>query len=201
MMKVKRNIKAINTVPLYKKLLHVGCGAWDPLKLPEKFRDLQLWEEIRFDIDPNVKPNIIGDIRNMVDVKTETMDAIWSSHNIEHLYAHEVPLALKEFYRVLKKGGELLITLPDMQSVAEYIVADKLEDVLYISPAGPITPLEVLYGYGKSIKNGNLYMAHKTAFTAKTLENKLSQAGFTNIKIIRDQHFNLWGSAYKKGKC
>jgi predicted SAM-dependent methyltransferase len=40
----------------------------------------------------------------MKAVASESVDAIFSSHNIEHLYPHEVPVALAEFIRVLKPG-------------------------------------------------------------------------------------------------
>ena len=43
-----------------------------------------------------------------------SVDAVFSSHNIEHLYPHEVPLALKEFMRVLKPDGFVLMTCPDL---------------------------------------------------------------------------------------
>ena len=69
---------------------------------------------------------------------TASVDAVWSSHNVEHLYGHQVPTALGEFNRVLKAGGLALITLPDLQTVCRSIAEGKLEPVLYQSPAGPV---------------------------------------------------------------
>jgi ubiquinone/menaquinone biosynthesis C-methylase UbiE len=109
-----------------------------------------------------------------------------------------VNLALKEFSRVLKSKGELLITLPDIQSVAKHVAFGNLEEVLYISPAGPITALDVMYGFGKRIEEGHHFMAHKTAFTAQTLGQKIAAAGFVNVKVHSDPVFNLWASANKK---
>ena len=45
--------------PSKKTVLHVGCGAPAPNKLPKPFRNGD-WREIRFDIDPNVKPDVVG---------------------------------------------------------------------------------------------------------------------------------------------
>ena len=59
------------------------------------------WDEIRFDIDENVKPDLVGTITDMQNVTSGSMDAIYSSHNIEHVYPHEVETVLKEFIRVL----------------------------------------------------------------------------------------------------
>jgi len=74
-------------------------------------------------------------------VATASMDAVHSSHNIEHLYAHEVAVALEEFIRVLTPEGFLVLTCPDLQSVCALVAQDKLTDAAYTSPAGPIAPL------------------------------------------------------------
>jgi predicted SAM-dependent methyltransferase len=100
------------------------------------------WREIRLDIDPVVAPDIVAAITNMEDVATESVDAVWSSHSLEHLFPHEVPLALQEFARILKPGGFVLITLPDIEEVAKHIAGGNLEDPLYVSPAGPISPID-----------------------------------------------------------
>ena len=56
---------------------------------------------------------------NISSVSSESLDAVFSSHNIENLYPHEVPVALSEFLRVLKPDGFVVITCPDLQS--EYL--------------------------------------------------------------------------------
>ena len=97
---------------------------------------------------------------------------------------------------MLKAGGFALITLPDLQTVAELVAADKLEEPAYISPAGPITPLDTLYGLRAAIARGNLFMAHRTGFTATTLEGALRRAGFATVRTQR-LGFDLWAYAEK----
>lgn len=191
---VKRPPK-VTATPAKRKVLHVGCGLPSPDKLHAAFTD-GTWQEIRFDINPDVEPDIVGSLTDMSKVADASMDAIWSSHNIEHLFAHEVPIALKEFYRVTREGGLVLITLPDAQKLAEYIAQGKLEDTLYKSPIGPITPLDILFGHRGKIANGNPYMAHKTAFTAATLGLRIREAGYVNV-IVRRDGLNLWAIGYK----
>ncbi|UZQ55026.1 tetratricopeptide repeat protein [Trichothermofontia sichuanensis B231] len=181
--------------PDRKLLLHVGCGAADINKLPQQFRSPE-WQEIRLDIDPSVHPDLLGSITDLSAVASNSVDAVYSSHNLEHVYHHEVPIALSEFYRVLKPGGFVLITLPDLQRVAEYVAQGKLEEPLYVSAAGPIAAIDILYGYSYDIARGNSYMAHRTGFTAKTLAEKLKQAGFSTVEVIEDD-LNLWATATK----
>ena len=185
----------IETQPATKLVLHVGCGPYNPDALPEPLRTPN-WREVRLDIDPNVKPDLIGSMTDMSAVLNELVDAVFSSHNLEHLYAHEVPLALAEFYRVLKPGGFVLITLPDIQAVAEHVAQGNLEEPLYISPAGPVTALDILYGLQTAIANGNHFMAHRTAFTAETLHQKLEQTGFRKLEVHK-KNLNLWATGYK----
>ena len=88
--------------------------------------------------------------------------------------------------------------MPDLQSIAALIARGKLEDTAYVSPAGPIAPLDVVYGHRSSIRKGNVFMGHRTGFTAKTLSGKLKATGFVDVKVEQDRkEFALWASARK----
>jgi SAM-dependent methyltransferase len=176
-------------------VLNVGCGYPSSQGLHSAFKGPG-WRELRLDINPEVSPDILCSMTDMRSVTTGSIDAIWSSHNLEHLYRHEVPVALAEFRRVLRPGGQVLLTLPDLQRVAELVAADGLENKAYSSPAGPITALDMIYGHTPSLARGNRHMAHKTGFTARTLTQLLSEAEFTGLTVRRDG-FALWARAYK----
>ncbi|MEG4113924.1 MULTISPECIES: O-linked N-acetylglucosamine transferase family protein [unclassified Microcoleus] len=179
-----------------KKILHVGCGPYYPNSLPETFPTNE-WQEVRLDIDPAVRPDIIGSIIDMSAVPSESVDALYSSHNVEHVYYHQVPLVLAEFHRVLKPEGFAMILVPDIEIVAEAVAKGNLEESpLYISPAGPIAAIDIFYGLRKAISTGNYYMAHHTAFTAQSLEGKMQQAGFRNLEVRRE-NFNIIAIGYK----
>jgi ubiquinone/menaquinone biosynthesis C-methylase UbiE len=179
-----------------KTVLHVGCGQYDPKKLHIIFRNEE-WREIRLDIDPSVNPDIVGDMTRMDGVPDASVDAIWSSHNIEHLYWHEVLVAFKEFQRVLKPDGFVYITLPDIQAVAKHVAEGNLEDPLYESPSGPICAIDILYGHRPSLRQGYYFMAHKTGFSPKTLGQRLHEAGFQDVQV-ESEKFNLWAVGYKR---
>lgn len=180
-----------------KKFLHVGCGPKSKQQTTKGF-NTDAWQEIRLDIDKAVEPDVIGTMTDMHLVANEAVDAIFSSHNIEHLYPYEVPIALKEFLRVLNEAGFLLITCPDLQSVCALVAENKLTETAYESAAGTITPLDILYGHRASMQAGNLYMAHRCGFTKDVLTKALIQAGFKSvIAAARPTHFDLWAIASK----
>ncbi|MFH1914857.1 MAG: class I SAM-dependent methyltransferase [Pseudomonadota bacterium] len=181
-----------------KYFLHVGSGPKNHNKIPSLYNGNE-WQEIRLDINPDVQPDIVGDIRRMPEVAAKCYDAIYSSHNLEHMYPHEVPLALAEFYRVLKPGGHALVTCPDIQIIAAYIANGNLLEPVYTSPAGPISPLDILYGHRPSLERGNLFMAHHTAFTSQTLAQAMSEAGFVSIRVQRrgKPYFDLWAQGFR----
>lgn len=182
------------TIPTF---LHVGCG---PKRKQHTTTALAQWNEIRLDIDAAVEPDVTGTMTDMSAVPSAAVDAVFSSHNIEHLYPHEVPVALREFLRVLRDDGFALITCPDLRSVCELVAEDRLTEAAYTSPAGPITPLDILYGHRPAMARGNLYMAHRCGFTEAVLRGTLQSVGFKAVATMArgyEPYFDLWALACK----
>lgn len=182
-----------------QKVLHVGPGHRNSgAQLPAALQD-NGWQEIRLDIDPGNEPDLLGSMLDMAAVASESVDAVYSAHNIEHVFAHEVPLVLAEFSRVLKPNGFVVLTCPDLQTVCALVADNKLTEAAYNSPAGPITPLDILYGHGASLEAGHHFMAHKTGFTEKSLTQALVSAGFANVASKRRMRgLDLWAVATKE---
>jgi len=178
--------------------LHAGCGPKDKRHTTPVFARPE-WRELRLDLDPAVQPDIEASMTDMSVLADASVDAAYSSHNIEHLYAHEVPVALAEFLRVLKPEGYLVVTCPDLQSVARLVAADKLVETAYQSPAGPVSPLDILYGFRPELARGNHFMAHRCGFTRRTLSATLHAAGFAGVAINHwgAPFFDLWAVASK----
>jgi hypothetical protein len=103
---------------------------------------------------------------------------------------------LREFRRVLVPCGFALIRTPDIEAVAQFILDGRIKDVIYNSPAGPITPLDMLYGHGASIARGAQAMRHGTAFTQDSIGDDLLQAGFAELRVTRTDTYEIWAIAF-----
>jgi SAM-dependent methyltransferase len=179
------------------KLLHVGCGPLDKRALTSGFHGPE-WHEIRLDIDAAARPDILGTMTDMANVASASIDAVFSSHNLEHVFPHEVPVALAEFHRVLKPGGFVVLTCPDLQSVCEAVAKGRLLETLYESTVGPISAMDILYGHRAALEQGRHFMAHKCGFTYPTLCASFEEAGFANhIGGRRPDRYDLWLLAIK----
>ena len=163
-----------------KKVLNVG-GNSKAISLPPQYAD---FEHVLLDIDPQGKPDIVCDARELTTLPPGRFDAVYCSHNLEHYYRHDVPKVLAGFMHVLADDGFAQIRVPDIREVMRLSIEKDLdiEDVLYQSDAGPIMVLDVLYGHGAEIEqSGQDFYAHKTGFTVKSLYKVLLDAGFAKI--------------------
>jgi predicted O-linked N-acetylglucosamine transferase (SPINDLY family) len=178
-----------------KTVLHVGPGQRDDVAdLPAVFL-AGGWTEIRLGIDP-ATPDIAGALHELTAVADGSMDAVYASHTIEHFAAHQVGTVLGQFRRVLRREGILVLTCPDLQALGTYLSEDKLVEAVGESPAGPITPLDILYGHRPALAAGNDAMAHKSGFTLTLLIATLREAGFAAVAgRRRPGQFDLWAVA------
>lgn len=163
-------------------LLHVGCGG---ASLPPWLTPVQ---EIRLDIEPSAKPHVVASMTDMGDIGL--YDAIWCSHALEHLAPHDVETALSEFIRVLHPGGYAVIQVPDLEDVKP------TRDVLFVSPAGPITGHDLYYGYAPYVQ-ATPHMMHRSGFMAETMLSTLAAAGFSRCEARRLPNHNLLGVGVK----
>jgi SAM-dependent methyltransferase len=172
------------TEPTRERLLvNVGCGPREDGKnVPAFFNS---WRQLRVDIDASVQPDIRAELTDLRPIPDGSADAIWASHCIEHLYAHQVTLALAEFRRVLRADGFVCMIVPDLQTVAQYVAADRLHEPLYQSPAGPVTPHDIVFGFGAAIAGGRTSMAHRCGFTPGMLQRCFIQSSFPEVLLRR----------------
>lgn len=171
------------------KVLHVGCGG---SALPGIFSRAQ---EIRLDLDPNSGADLIG---SMLDIPLEdcAVDAVYTSHTLEHVTLHDGLRALKEFRRVLSDGGQCIVIVPNIGALAEHIATGNLYGKLYDSPGGPVCAADMLYGHQGLIERDWQDKAyrfqHKFGYTPETLAKTFESAGF---RAVRATKLNVWDVA------
>jgi hypothetical protein len=175
------------------KLLNVGGGAGRDV--PKHYAG---WEQDLLDIDPEVKPDIVCDAKELTTLARSRYHAVYCSHNLEHFYRHEVPVVLAGFVHVLRPEGFAQIAVPDIGALFEAVRGKDINDTWYVCPGGRISFHDVLYGWGARVEEGNTFYAHKTGFTKKSLTKALSDAGFAKVMVASDDVGNLHAYAFKK---
>lgn len=71
---------------------------------------------------------LIHDLTKPLPFKNNSVDCIYSSHTLEHLYFDDAKKLLNECFRVLKPGGLIRVVVPDLKAYAnEYLSEKKLE--------------------------------------------------------------------------
>ena len=167
------------------RVLHAGCGG---SPLPEYFPGQNI-EEVRLDIDAQHKPDVVASLTSLGEIGP--FDAIYCAHCLEHLYPHEVPLALDEFLRVLKPGGFAMVIVPDLEGL------EPSDRELYKTNDGlSVTSFDLFYGHRLLIPN-HPFMAHHSGFTAALMRQAMHDAGFAPVHVKRSTDFNLIAVAVK----
>ena len=179
------------------RVLNVGGGS-KSIPIPAHYSG---WEHVLLDIDPRESPDLVCDARELTALASDQFEAIYCSHNLEHYYQHDCYRVLRGFLHVLRENGFAEIRVPDLGALMRHVVETgmDIEEVLYTAPVGPITPRDVLYGYGVEIeRSGQDFYAHKTGFTEKSLLRMLEQAGFCEALVTEGlQSFELHVFAFK----
>ena len=152
-----------------------------------------LWRELCVDADPGVQPDFVAQAHQLGPVASGSVDAVFSSHCIEHLYLDQAVPALAEWRRVLKPDGFLLLVCPDLQAAAEMVAQDRLFDEAY---AG-IRPYDIIFSHqglvAQGRAQGHSFMEHKSGYTLTTLCALVNQAGYPVHAAMRLRpRFELW---------
>ena len=164
--------------------LNLGCGirllsnfinvdvAFDLKDLKEKKGTF-----VNAEIDKN-SAFVKADMRKL-PFKDNSADYIISTYSIEHIPHKDVLLALKEWRRVLKKGGTIVITTINMDEIARIWMAH-ISNRADVTPAGQTFQDVQGFIYGNQITSGE---SHYSAFNPPAMDWYIKAAGFTNYEI------------------
>ncbi len=119
----------------------------------------------------NPKAQIKADVK-FLPFKDNSVDYIWASHIIEHFHYFEAFDVLREWYRVLKVGGKLMIETPNLLSSAKKFVEGNEQDRIN------------LYGHFFAQPWLGPGQVHKFLYTPTQMIWTLERCGYKNIKIV-----------------
>lgn len=110
-------------------------------------------------------------INDLSVFKNNSIELIYCCHAFEYFDRLEAIVVLKEWHRVLKKGGILRLAVPDFEALARvYKKYKKLEMLL-----GPF--------YGRwNISGTKKIVYHKTIYDFKDLKRILEKNGFRQVR-------------------
>jgi len=172
MPQVRDDIKASDIKKTDRLCADLGCGYFS-----------EHWDGIlmRYDEDEACKPDIRCDIRQVPE-PPERFDEVRASHVLEHFTNHEAPACLKEWLRILKVGGKIVLKVPNLAWAMETILRKEddedvaVEDMWYAWGT-------VYGGMGEEYEKNPL-MRHKNGYTPRNLKNLFKQVGGTKDVII-----------------
>lgn len=113
-------------------------------------------------------------------VRKESVSAIYASHVLEHFSHEEVKKILQILYNLLTVGGQLRLSVPDIDKIAK-IYNKNLE---HFQRRGNSPWNGLIYG-GQCTK----YDFHKTGFNFNWLSFLLGEAGFKHIQEYDAREF------------
>ena len=127
-----------------------------------------------------------GDIIKGLPISSDSCDGVYCSHTLEHLSLSDFRLALRNTYRILKKGGVFRCVVPDLEFCARsYVDAlNQGNEEASIAFVGSILMglQERPRGLAGLVKSyfGNAH--HLWMWDSKSLAHELQKAGFSEIR-------------------
>jgi predicted SAM-dependent methyltransferase len=109
-----------------------------------------------------------------IPLKPGTIDEILAIHLVEHVHPWQTPLLLREWARLLKPGGRLVLEMPDLIKCCQNVVSGAMVGGKHPDQLG-------MWGLYGDPRSKDPYMAHKWAWTFATLRPLVAEAGFVDI--------------------
>lgn len=123
------------------------------------------------------KPDINCDIRDLSVFADNYADEILAVHVVEHFWRWEVLAILKEWLRVLKPGGKMILECPNLISACQEVLKDP-DNATLPGPEGQRS-MWVLYG---DPRWKDPLMVHRWGYTPRSLGHVMHQVGMVDLK-------------------
>jgi ubiquinone/menaquinone biosynthesis C-methylase UbiE len=172
--------------------LNLGSGISGLAALDIITHDYSGWKSI--EICESYKADEHYDISTGIREKDNSIEEIWMGDFFEHLLRVKAKFVMGECFRVLKYGGRLRISVPDMAVVMPLWLAHQLQPDLppqFTNGIPMINPMLAHQLYTciwgdqdeKNQKN-QIPDSHFNGYTEKSLRQMIRDAGFTRLNRI-----------------
>ena len=122
------------------------------------------------------RPDVLCDLIKLTPFEDDSVDEVLSVHVIEHIWRWEVLSFLREWVRVLRPGGKMILECPNLITACEEFL--KNPDVFGTGIEGQKT-LWVLYG-DPSWRDP--IMVHRWGYTPASLSHMMRDVRLVNVR-------------------
>jgi beta-1,4-mannosyl-glycoprotein beta-1,4-N-acetylglucosaminyltransferase len=147
------------------KKLNLGCGDM----ILDGYVNIDLYHE---------KADLKADVRDLSMIESESVDEIFGSHIFEHVSPYQVHDTLREWCRVLRDGGVLILELPDIEGICREFGSASKEKRYEL--------LNCIYG------TTQIEHPHMFGWYEEIIRDHLINAGFVDV-IKKDPQIYHWG--------
>jgi SAM-dependent methyltransferase len=123
------------------------------------------------------EPDVVCDLHALSPFESESIDEILSVHVIEHFWRWEVEAVLREWVRVLKPGGTMILECPNLISACTAF----LENPDAAAGPGQEGQRSMWVFYGDPAWKDPL-MVHRWGYTPRSLCEVMHAAGLVNLR-------------------
>lgn len=150
------------------KRLNLGCGD----KILDGYINVDVAESRR-----GQKPDVLCDLHRLSPFEDDSVDEILSVHVVEHFWRWEVVDILKEWRRVLKPGGAMILECPNLLSACQELL--KNPDIA--TGPGKEGQRSMWVFYGDPAWKDPL-MFHRWGYSPRSLAQVMFEAGLVNLR-------------------
>lgn len=123
-------------------------------------------------------PDVLCDLRDLGVFQADSADEVMAIHVVEHFWRWEIEAVLREWVRVLKPGGTMVIECPNLKSACEAFLADP-ETGSRPDKAGGQGTMWVFYG---DPQWQDPLMVHRWGYTPHSLRDLLESVGLEDVR-------------------
>lgn len=126
-----------------------------------------------FNIRPGENVDYVGDVQDMSAFADNSVDEIYGSHVLEHISQAAMVPTLQGFHRILKQGGRLMISVPDLDVLCRLFLREG-------------APKEMRFHVMRMMFGGQVNSSdfHYIGLNYEFLQDYLAIAGFSSCQRV-----------------